>query len=278
MRVLLFGGSGQLGSEIVARWRDDTIVAPSSAEANIEDDLAVSRAIALHDPEVIINCTAFHNVDECQRVPERAFEVNAYAVEQLADANAVFVTFSTDYVFDGDTDRPYVETDAPHPLSQYGASKLEGERRVAALDMRAFVVRTCGLYGTRVSSSKGYTFVDRVITMARAGERQRIVNDSFASPTYAAHLATAVRALIDTQRYGLYHGAAAGVVSWYDFATAALAGAGVPGEIEAIGRESWIPATPRPRYSALASERLADLGIVMPPWSEGLRDYLRDKL
>jgi dTDP-4-dehydrorhamnose reductase len=282
MRVLVFGGSGQLGSEIVRRWSDCDVAAPSSAEVDIEDAGAVASAIAGHAPDVVINCAAFHNVDVCQREPDRAFAINATAVESIAraarDAGAAFVTLSTDYVFDGETDRPYRETDAPNPLSQYGASKLEGERRVARLGSRAYVVRTCGLYGTRVSSSKGYTFVDRVLAQAREGKPQQIVDDAFASPTYAVHLADALRGLIGTNDYGLYHAAAAGAVSWYAFASEALRRAGVAGTIEPISRDTWKPQTPRPRFSALASDRLAAHGIAMPAWGEGLSDYLRDKL
>ncbi|MDQ2991772.1 MAG: dTDP-4-dehydrorhamnose reductase [Candidatus Eremiobacteraeota bacterium] len=282
MRVLLFGGSGQLGSEIVRRWTDCTIVAPSSAETNVEDERAVAFAVVRNAPDVIVNCTAFHNVDLCQREPERAFAVNATAVERMARAargeNAAFVTFSTDYVFDGETERPYDEADEPNPLSQYGASKLEGERRVERLEMAAFVVRTCGLYATRISSSKGYTFVDRVLERGRAGEPQQIVSDSFASPTYAANVAVALRGLLATTAYGLYHAANEGAVSWFDFAAEALRRAGVDGPLEPISREAWKPETPRPRFSALASERLAALGIPMPTWAEGLGDYLRDKL
>jgi len=282
MRVLVFGGSGQLGSEIVRRWTGDAIVAPASGEVDVEDASAVASSIGAHAPDLIVNCTAFHNVDLCEREPERAFAVNATAVERMAraarTAGAAFVTISTDYVFDGETERPYRETDEPRPLSQYGASKLEGERRVERLQMDAYVVRTCGLYGTRVSSSKGYTFVDRVLAKGRAGEPQAIVDDAFASPTYAVHLADALRALVETRRYGLYHAADAGPVSWYAFAAEALRRAGIDAPLVPTGRAEWKPETPRPRFSALASERLAALGYVMPSWGEGLSDYLRDKL
>lgn len=282
MRVLVFGGSGQLGSEIARRWTADAIAAPASADVDVEDAAAVASSIAAHAPDVVVNCTAFHNVDVCEREPARAFAVNATAVEGMARAaraaGAAFVTISTDYVFDGETDRPYRETDEPRPLSQYGASKLEGERRVERLQMDAYVVRTCGLYGTRVSSSKGYTFVDRVLAKARAGEPQAIVDDAFASPTYAAHLAAALRGLIETRRYGLYHAADAGPVSWFAFASEALRRAGIDGPLEPTSRAAWKPETPRPRFSALASERLAALGFAMPTWGEGLSDYLRDKL
>jgi dTDP-4-dehydrorhamnose reductase len=282
MRVLVFGGSGQLGSEIVRRWTDCEIAAPASSEVDVEDALSVATSIAAYGPDLVVNCTAFHNVDLCEREPERAFAVNATAVERIAraarTAGAAFVTISTDYVFDGETDRPYRESDEPHPLSQYGASKLEGERRVERLHMDAYVVRTCGLYGTRISSSKGYTFVDRVLAKARAGETQAIVADAFASPTYAVHLADALRALIETRAYGLYHAADTGPVSWYDFAAEALRRADVPGVLEPTCRAAWKPETPRPRFSALASERLAGLRIAMPTWGEGLSDYLRDKL
>jgi dTDP-4-dehydrorhamnose reductase len=279
MRVLLLGGSGQLGSEI-ARWSDCEVVASSRAEADVERADEIARVIERVVPDTVINCTAFHNVDVCEAQPERAFAVNAVAVDRLArlckERDATFVTISTDYVFDGEAGRPYVESDVPRPISAYGVSKLAGELLVGRLQMKAFVVRTCGLYGTRVSSSKGYTFVDRIIKQAKAHETIRIVRDVVASPTYAVHLADALRALLRTQDYGLYHAAAAGAVSWYDFAAEVLRQAGVDHPIEPIPATVWKPGTRRPLFSALASVKLEALGFAMPPWQNGIRDYLRD--
>jgi dTDP-4-dehydrorhamnose reductase len=281
MRALLFGGAGQLGSAIRAGWSDCSIVAPSHADVDIEDDVAVARAIAASHPDVVVNCAAFHNVDRCESEPERAMAINAEAVERMArvcaQRNALFVTISTDYVFDGHTERPYVETDAPHPLSVYGASKLEGERRVAALQSRALAVRTCGIYGTRASTAKGYTFVDRILAQARAGDEIRVTSDTIASPTYAGDLAAMLRELVRQGRTGLYHAAASGPVSWYAFACEAIRQAGLAADVEPIASSAWKTVAKRPLYSALSSAMIESFGVTVPSWEQGIAHYLRDR-
>ncbi|HTA39799.1 MAG TPA: dTDP-4-dehydrorhamnose reductase, partial [Candidatus Acidoferrales bacterium] len=231
MRALLLGGYGQLGTEIRRRWTDWKIVAPSHADVDIEDTSAIAAAIEANHPDLLINCAAFHNVDRCEEVPDRAFGVNAVAVDQMArlarDNRVEFLTISTDYVFDGTSKRPYEERDPAHPISAYGTSKFAGELLVERLQSNAYVVRTCGLYGERASTTKGYTFVDRVIAQARAGEPQRIVNDVVASPTFAGHLAEARLQLVQTKAFGLYHAANPGPVSWYQFAREVLRQAGI---------------------------------------------------
>jgi len=281
MRVLLIGGSGQLGAEIVRRWSDCAVIAPPRVELDLENVQAVSDAIQAHRPDVLINCAAFHNVDRCTIEPERAFAVNALAVGAMARLCALhdvrFVTVSTDYVFDGSAQNPYTEDDAPNPISAYGTSKLAGEYLVEMLQSRALVVRTCGLFGVRVSSSKGYTFVDQIVAKARAGESIRIVNDVIASPTYAGHLAQVMRALLDTDAFGVYHACNVGPVSWYDFAVEALRQADIAHPIEPISAAEWKTDTRRPAYSALANKKLDALGITMPPWQSAITAYLTDK-
>jgi len=228
----------------------------------------------------VVNCTAFHNVDVCEERTDRAFAVNALAVDRAAafcEARAIaFATISTDYVFNGNAATPYDENACPNPISAYGASKLAGEQLVLRRAMKAYVVRTCGVYGVHTSQSKG-TFVDRIVAQARAGERPRVVNDVIASPTYAGHLAVALRTLVSGAQYGLYHACNVGPVSWYEFASAALELAGIGAQIEPISAAQWKAPARRPAYSALANAKLATLGIAMPTWREGIAAYLRDK-
>lgn len=278
-RVLLFGGSGQLGSEIARAWAEYDVVAPSSAEVNVEDRDAVERAIEAARPAIVLNCTAYNRVDDAETDPAPAFALNAVAVAEMAQSCAArdltFVTVSTDYVFDGAANRPYTEDDEPNPLNAYGRSKRAGETAVEALASRAYVVRTCGVYGRRPSSSKGYTFVRRVIAQARAGEPVRVVRDQTVSPTYAADLAAALRRLVEADApYGVYHAANEGAVTWYDFAMEALRQAGVDAEIEAISFRDWPSRARRPAFSALENAKLHTLGIALPGWREAIEAYL----
>lgn len=280
-KILLFGGSGQLGSEIVRQWADKAIVAPSSSEVNVDDRLAVSGLIERVSPDLVINCTAFHNVDQCEIEPERAFTTNSLAVfgmaRACAEAGSVFVTFSTDYVFSGKLGREYTEQDETGPLSAYGVSKLAGEHLAFLARAKSFVVRTCGVYGTRVSSSKGYTFIDRILTQARASEVVRVVCDQVVSPSYVGSIALALRDLLRTERYGLYHMVNAGPVTWFDFATEILRQAGIDHPVEPVSTHHWPSKVHRPAYSALANVNLSSLGIDMPDWREGIAAYLRQK-
>ena len=142
------------------------------------------------------------------------------------------------------------------------------------LQSHAYVVRTCGLYGERASTTKGYTFVDRVIAQALAKEPIRIVSDVIASPTFAGDLAGALLRLVETRSYGLYHAVNPGPVSWYDFAREVLDQAGIDHTIEPISASDWKAAARRPAFSALANTKLAALGIEVPDWRRGIAAYL----
>ena len=267
-----------MGSEIRARWSGDAIVAPSHAELDILDSEAIARAVDAHRADLLVNCAAFHNVDVCESQPAQAFRANTIAVDAMAricrEQDIAFATISTDYVFDGAKGAPYTEEDAPRPLSVYAASKLAGEFLVERLESRAYVIRTCGVYGAAASKSKG-TFIDRVIKQAQTGETIRAVSDVVASPTFAGHLADAIRSIIARGKPGLYHACNRGAITWYDYARKALELACVNGVVEAISASEWKVAARRPSYSALASRKLDALGIAMPGWEEGVADYLR---
>jgi len=277
-RVLLLGGSGQLGTAIAQRWKQCEIAAPTRQALRLEDSEGVRTAIERFRPSVVVNAAAFHDVDRCETEPRAAFEVNALAVRDAArlarDAGSTFVTISTDYVFDGATTAPYAESDEPHPLSVYGASKLAGEYLVDSLHMRALVVRTCGLYGA--TSSGRRSFIERLLAQDGA-QPFRVVADVTASPTFAGHLADAIWRLLEMQHYGLYHAVDTGSISWYDFAREAVAQAGAAVAVEPITVHQWKAPAIRPRFSALANAKLAELGIAMPPWQAGIAAYLASR-
>lgn len=279
--ILVFGGSGQLGSQICRLWTGLQITAPSRPEIDVEDPAALQAAVAAADPDTVVNCTAYNDVARAESEPERAFAVNALAVDSLgrlcAERDCTFVTFSTDYVFGGTQGRPYVESDAPNPATAYGTSKLAGELLTLRRGARAFVIRTCGVYGTRVSSSKGYTFIDRIIAQGKAGEPLRVVDDQIVSPTYAGDLAVAVRTLLEANpQPGIYHAVNEGAVSWYEFACETLRQAGIDAEVTPISSHEF-SAVRRPAYSALENAKLHAMGLSLPDWRAGIAAYLRDR-
>jgi dTDP-4-dehydrorhamnose reductase len=277
-RILLIGGSGQLGTAIRQRWNDCTIAAPSREELDLADRAAMRGAIERFRPDVLVNSAAFHDVDRCEDEPERAFAINALAVGAAAalarESGAVFVTVSTDYVFDGETAAPYREDNVPHPISVYGVSKLAGEYLVESLRMRAFVVRTCGLYGRTTNGRGRKSFIERVLSQRRSDPPLSVVSDVVASPTFAGDLADALARLIETDAYGLYHAVNAGAVSWYDFATEAIAQAGSEAGVEPIAASERRAPAARPRFSALESAKLEGLGVSIPSWRAGIARYL----
>ncbi|MGH7755126.1 MAG: dTDP-4-dehydrorhamnose reductase [Vulcanimicrobiaceae bacterium] len=278
-RVLLIGGTGQLGSELRAVLADAPVTAPARSELDVEQPARVAQALRDHRPTLVINTSAFHHVETCEAQPERAFAVNALAVDRLAAASAAagaaFATFSSDYVFDGRKRAPYAETDATAPLNAYGASKLAGEHLTRRHGDRHFIIRTSGLYGPVVSTVKGYTFIDRILRQAAAGEPLRVVDDVVFSPSYAVDVARAVRGLIEREAYGTYHISNAGACSWYDFAVEGLRAAGLTAPIERTSARDFASAVRRPGYSPFAHEGIARAGLApMPSWQAGLRDYL----
>jgi dTDP-4-dehydrorhamnose reductase len=280
-RVLLIGGAGQLGTAIRRRWQDCAIAAPSRVELDLEDTAQLEAAMDRIGADLLVNAAAFHDVDRCEEEPQRALEVNAFAVERAArlarDRDVVFVTLSTDYVFDGATNAPYTERDTPRPLSVYARSKLEGERLVEGVGAPAFVVRTCGLYGEDAANAQRRPFIDRLLTH-RGAAPMRVVDDVIASPTFTGDLADALRQLVETRAYGLYHAVNIGAVSWYDFACEAVRQAGAVVAIEPISAAQWKARALRPRFSALENAKLRTLGMTMPPWQAGIAAYLALRL
>ncbi len=280
-RVLLFGGSGQLGADIIRTWAGVPISAPRRVETDVKDALQLALTFERVNPTLVINATAFHNVERCETEPEAAFAVNAVAVERLAELCAqrdcVFVTVSTDYVFSGQGARPYREDDQTGPLNAYGISKLAGELLAQRRGRKTLVIRTSGLYGTGVSSSKGYTFANKILSSAREGEPVRVVTDVIFSPSYTAHVAAALRALLNREVYGLYHVTNQGYASWFDFAVELFRQAGLDHPVEPISSAEWKSTVRRPIFSALDIGRIAALGVPMPSWQDGITAYLHDR-
>lgn len=279
--IVLIGASGQLGSALAdeAAARNIAVKTPVHAELDMLDGAALRAYLDAVKPAVVINCAAFHNVDQCERTPEPAFAANALAVDTLAalcaQTGAVCATISTDYVFDGTLGRPYDEHDAPNPLSAYGASKLAGELLVRRHGPRHFIFRTSGVYGKSGTSNKGYTFIERVLQQAERGEPLRIVDDMTFSPSYAPHVARVILDAIARNAYGTHHAAGAGATTWYAFAMRAFERAGLTPAVEPVSYAIFPSPVRRPLFSALRSATLPPVGVEpAPAWEAGLDAYL----
>lgn len=254
-------------------------IAPDRAEADLENHDSLGALLERYRPSIVINAAAYTNVDQSEVYPDKAFAVNALGVDALAKACAAAGTalahVSTDYVFSGRTDRPYTERDEPAPANAYGISKYAGELLLRRHGERWFIFRTSGLYGLAGASGKGYTFIDKVLVQARDGKPVRVVDDMTFSPSYAVHIAQAIRRVIASGRFGLYHLTNAGACTWYEFAREAFAIAGLTPDFAAIKTSDFPSRVSRPMYSALAREELARAGLDdLPEWQAGLRDYL----
>jgi len=252
-------------------------------QVEIESPESVEAMLRAARPDVVINTAAFHNTERCEQEPERAFAVNALAVDRLAAAcaaaGAALAHVSTDYVFDGASRTPYVESDSTAPLSVYGVSKLAGERLAQNRTERTFIFRTSALYAYRgPSSAKGLPFIERILQQAEAGKPLRVVDDITFSPSYAKHVAHAMREVVERGEYGVYHVTNSGHCTWYEFAAEILAVAGYGSVVERISSASGPATLRRPAFSALAHEHIAALALPpIPEWRAGVQAYIAER-
>lgn len=282
MRVAIIGANGQLGSDlmqVLSAWDVYPLVRPG---CDVRDAAAVRDVLREIQPRVVINTAAFTDVDACENDVQYAFDVNACAVRAVAETcaslRALLVQLSTDYVFDGGKHAPYREDDASHPLNVYGISKLAGEYFAQNTCPDHLVVRTSGLYGARGARGKGGNFIETMIRIAREGRPIRVVNDQMLTPTYTWDLAEAIRRLISTEAYGVYHVTNSGACSWYEFASRIFTRLDLTPELIPITSAEWGARARRPPYSVLATEKLTKAGGgELRVWTEALDAYLEEK-
>lgn len=281
-RVAIFGSAGQLGVELVRTFAEAgcTLLRLSRAELDVTDQAAVERQLASFQPEIVINSAAYNMVDVAEKEPQAAFEVNALAVRNMAIAcrqlDARLVHFSTDYVFDGAAGRPYVETDAVHPLGAYAVSKLAGEWYAQAYLDAPLIIRTCGVFGPGGLHTARGNFIETMLRLGRGQQTIRVVEDHVASPTYAPALATRTLAMLDKGLSGIYHVGGGTALSWYDFAGLIFQHAGMEPELRPTNEREYRTPARRPKFSALSNAKMEAAGIEpMPTLPEALGDYFR---
>lgn len=274
MRTLITGGGGQLASSLEALLGPEAYVL-SHGELDIADDRRLERVLSEVQPELVINCAAFHNVDLCETERARAWEVNVDAVARLAALSPRLVHVSTNYVFSGRRPEPYGEDDLPSPRSIYALTKLAGEYAALAYAERALVVRTAGLYGLKGSASKGGNFVQRMIKRAREQGSLSVVDDQRLQPTFTHDLAAAILGSIEAGAEGIVHLTAAGECSWYEFTCAILNQAGIEVPVEPAMTTIQPGGTDRPLNGVLGRPRADALALPrLRPWREALDDYM----
>ncbi len=271
MRVLVTGSGGQLGTD-VARFSEasgDDVIAARHTDLDVSDRDAVHGAVSTLRPDVVINCAAWTAVDACESDPDRAMAQNALAVRWLAEScdrtNARLVHISTDYVFDGTLDRPYIESDIPAPQSVYGASKLAGEHEALALGTSATIVRT-----SWVCSENGSNMVKTIMRLAGTRTELAFVDDQVGNPTFTADLAPMIRRLAVDRRSGIHHVTNQTSTSWYGFAREVVAAMGKdPDMVRPITTAELQPPRParRPANSVLDNMVLRSAGVAL------LRDF-----
>lgn len=277
-RVIVTGAAGQLGAEIARVFADCDVTAYTSASLDITDVTAVDRAVKTVHPTLIVNCAAFNDVDGAESRPADAFAVNAFAVRSLArlaeEVGARLVHYSTDFVFDGTATEPYTEMVPPTPRSVYAASKLVGEW--FALEAPAgLVLRVESLFGLPRGWRGRLGTMDHIVTALEAGRPVRAFTDRTVSPSYTPDIAAATRFLVDSGAdAGLYHCVNTGAASWEQVARELARVMGIEPIIEPVTTDQVHMKAKRPRFCALANDKLAAAGFPMPSWPDAIARWI----
>lgn len=278
MKMLVTGANGQLGQELVRfpAPPDLEIVGLGRAELDVTDPGQCRETIRAIRPDAVIHCAAYTKVDQAESEQDEAYRVNAEGTRNAALAaeqiGAKFVYISTDYVFDGTSNRPCREDDPPNPLSVYGKTKLAGERFVRKLSSRHFIVRTSWVFGPY-----GSNFVKTMLKLAEERDVIRVVDDQIGSPTYTRDLAQFLLELVKTDHYGIWHASNSGACSWYEFARAIFEEKGLNVRVEPCTTAEFPRPAPRPAYSVLDHGAIRAFGFKpFRHWREALRDYLQN--
>ena len=288
MKIALIGVDGQLGTDINSYFKKKGVEVKGLVGLKDIDvcDYKKSKDILRKiNPDIVINTAAFHDVDRCEDEALSAFKVNVIGVKNLVlicrEINVPIIHFSTDYIFDGKKNEPYIEDDCARPISLYGISKLAGEQVIQYMYNKFYIVRLSGLYGHAGCVGKGSTnFVELVIKLAIEKKEVKVVNDQILTPTSTIDVAKKLFELMQTGRYGIYHMTNTGSCSWYEFACEIIKLMKLDARVIPITTEQFGAKARRPHYSVLDNRNLRNIGISdLRNWKEALKDYIesRDK-
>ena len=279
MKILIIGANGQLGAEL-CRQLDDFAIPADLPDFDLTDPDSIDRTMRDVHPEIVVNAAAYTQVDRAEEQPAACHAVNVEGVERLTEACREFdvplLQMSTDYVFCGNEPlgRPWRETDVPLPHGVYAVSKFHAEQIVAGWN-KHFIVRTCGLYG-HVGATAAGSFARKMLSLGVDHKELRVVDDQICTPSYVPDVAKAIRFLLATQTYGLYHIVNGGWTSWYGFAKELFRAAEMDVDVIPVSTAQHGDLSPRPSYSVLDTSRYHALPRVpeMPHWEKALHRFL----
>lgn len=288
MKILITGGKGQLGTELYKCFErgytelgtpdilkeNNTVRAIDVDELDITDIGAVSDLFSAEKYDVVINCAAYTNVNKCETDRAAAYKVNALGARNLAICSekigAKLIHISTDYVFEGNNTKPYVEWDICNPQSVYGSTKYLGEEYVKQFCSRYFIVRTAWLYGYY-----GNNFVKTMMRITKENGTAKVVNDQSGNPTNAADLAHHILKLVPTEEYGIYHGTGSGECTWFELTQKIVEFAGIDATVTPCTTEEYPTPAKRPAYSSLENMMFAvTVGDEFRNWQDALKCFL----
>ena len=274
MKILVTGANGQLGREMARQGVDHELVLTDYDTLDITDSKAVASFMREIKPEAVVHCAAYTNVDGAEADFDGAFRVNVIGAQNVAagclETGAKMVYVSTDYVFNGQSEKPYREFDVTNPQSVYGVTKLQGEQLVKEILGRHYILRTAWLYGD------GNNFVRTMLRLAENNDTLRVVHDQIGTPTSTVELAKAVFKLLASDAYGTYHGTCQGQCSWYEFACEIFRQASKEVKVIPVTTDEFPRPAKRPAHSVLDNYMLRmTVGDPMSTWQEALQEYLK---
>jgi len=281
-RILILGAKGMLGSDLCFIFKENKPVCWDRQDLNITDRKEVKNKIKKLKPEIVINVAAYTNVEMAEKEFSLAKKINAEAVKYLArtcaEIGAIFIHYSTDYVFDGKNKNGYQENDIhQNPINRYGLSKLLGEKQILDLrlkipDFKFYLIRTSWLFGSKTEPSKHKNFVQMILKLAKERKDLKIINDQFGKPTYTFDLAKATKKLLASNKpFGTYHLLNEGATTWYQFAKEIIRIAGLKTKISPCRTFEYQTLAKRPKYSILLNTKLSKLRS----WKMALKDYIK---
>ena len=275
MKILITGSNGMLGHDLIEALKDNhELVLTTSRTLDITDKEQAFDFISQNKPDIVINSAAYTDVDGCEENQDLAYSVNGEGVKNLAfacrEADSALLHISTDYIFNGENTRPWVEDDEIGPISVYGKSKLKGEQAILEILDKFFIVRTAWLYGVN-----GRNFPKTMLELAENHSQITVVYDEVGTPTYTPDLANAISQLIETEHYGIYHITNSGSCSWCEFAKYIFEVAGKDVEVIPVTAAEFARPAPRPHYSVLENRNWIEKGFEpLRSYKEAIKEYI----